>query len=178
MSRDEEFSASPEISEEYRSFEEFSVENSGRENDYLELAARSPLQMDSLTLAFSMRHLMRMSGDLLESLLVSLVHDAPPDLLRVLKTKGVELGRLHAEKVRGIIFAFRDSEDPEVRDKLSRAFQLMAMGRAQGRVALSLGESYNPPEEGWLSEDFGGDEFAMETVLCVENPVEIETEET
>jgi hypothetical protein len=178
MLTDEEFSASPEISEEFRSFEEFCAENSGREKDYLELTARNPLEMDSLTLAFSLRHLMRMSGDLLEELLLSLSDETPPDLLRILKIKGVELGKLHADKVRGIIFAFRDAETSEVRDKLARAFQLMAMGRARNRVALNLSESYNPPEEGWLSEDFGGDEFVMETVMSVENPTEIETEET
>lgn len=177
MSPDEEFSASPEMSEEFRSFEEFSIENSGREKDYLGLAAANPLKMDSLTLAFSMRHLIRMSGELLESLLVSIAEDRPPELHRILKIKGVELGKVHAEEVRGIIFAFRDAADPEVRDELARAFQLLAIGRAGDRVALRLGESYNPPEEGWLPEDFGGDEFAMETVMSVENPVEMETEE-
>jgi len=178
MPRDQEIAAGQEVSEEYRSYEEFCVENSGRELAYLEMVQQNPLEMDPTTLAFSLRHLLRLSGPMLDLLLDSLPDDVPPDLASILSVKGVGLDKAHAAKLRKIIFAFRDSGDGESASRLVRAFQLMAIGRERRNVVLSLGESYAPPEEGWLPEDFGGDEFAMETVLSVEDPVPVETEET
>jgi hypothetical protein len=37
-------------------------------------------------------------------------------------------------------------------------------------VILNLGESYKTPDEGWIEEDFGGDEGAREMVRSIEDP--------
>ena len=168
MSLDDEIIAGPEVSEEFARFEEFCTENTGREVAYLQMVKSSPLEMDPVTLAFCMRHLVRMSDGLTQMLLSTLDNDPPPELRTVLDAHGIQLDKSQAEDLRRIIFSFRDSPDEECRLPLVRAFQLMTIGRYRGRVALSLGESYSPPDEGWTLEDVGDDEFALETVRTIE----------
>jgi hypothetical protein len=168
MPNDAEIIAGPEISEEFMQLEEFCTENVGQELAYLQLVSSNPLEMDPVTLAFCMRHLVRLSGELMDLILKSLDSDPPPDLSTVLKAKGIQLDKARAGNLRDIFFAFRDATDPEQSSKIVRALQLMTMGRERHRVVLSLGESYTPPEEGWTLEDFGGDELAMEAVRSVE----------
>ena len=60
--------------------------------------------------------------------------------------------------------------DEETRDVLVKALQIMTITRQRRRVTLNLGESYKAPDEGWLEEDFGGDEGILETVKAVEDP--------
>lgn len=177
MADDAPFQANPEISEDYRSFEEFCAENTGRELDYLVLVGQNPLEMDPVTLSFSMRHLVRLNRQLMDVLLASLDEGPQPDLRDVLSVKGVQLDRSHAATLREVIFAFRDSPEEEQRAKLVRAFQLMTISRERNRVALTLGESYSPPDEGWTLEDFGGDDLTLETVRAVEDPRYVEWQE-
>jgi len=77
---EEDIIVSPELSEEFKSLEEFCSENSGRELDYLDVVSASPLQMDSLTLAFSMRHFLRLSRSLTDLLANSLNGETAPSL--------------------------------------------------------------------------------------------------
>lgn len=177
MSDDDTFQANPEVSEDYRSFEEFCAENTGRELDYLVLVAQNPLEMDPVTLSFSMRHLVRLNRQLMDVLLQSLDEGPQPDLLELLSVKGVQLDRSHATTLRDVIFAFRDCPDDEQRARLVRAFQLMTISREKQRVTLTLGESYSPPDEGWTLEDFGGDDMSLETVRAVEDPRYVDWQE-
>jgi hypothetical protein len=133
--------------------------------------------MDAVTLAFSMRHLVRLSDGLTKMLLSSLDDDSPPELHTVLDVHGIQLDKSEAKDLRRIIFSFRDSPDGECRLPLVRALQLMTIGRYRTRVALSLGESYSPPDEGWTLEDVGGDEFALETVRTLEEDGRVTFEE-
>ncbi|MBM4329577.1 MAG: hypothetical protein FJ118_20750 [Deltaproteobacteria bacterium] len=178
MFDDEEIIVTADLSEEFRGFEEFCVENAGRESVYLRMVAEKPLEMDSITLAFSMRHLVRLSKDLMEMLLKSVTNEDSPDLATMLGTKGIQLDKSNAEALRKIIFAFKDAPDQESSGALARAFQLMTMSRHRRRIKLTLTESYAPSEEGWLAEDFGGDDSLLETVRSIESPHWTQTEET
>jgi hypothetical protein len=179
MPLDDEIPVSPEISEEFTSFEEFCSENTGRELQYLEVVGKSPLEMDAVTLAFSMRHLVRLSRGLMDMLLGSLNDDSVPLLENILAAKGLQLDKTHAPILRDVIFAFRDSsEKEETSSILVRAFQLMTISRERRRVVLNLGESYAPPDEGWTQEDFGGDDSMLETVRSIEDPRWTTAEET
>jgi hypothetical protein len=170
MSLYDEIVVGPEISEEYQSFEEFCSENSGHELAYLDLVTKSPLQMDPVTLAFSMRHLVRLSRDLLDMLLESLKHENTPDISDVLGMKGIQLDKGQAQRLREIVFSYRDAEDEEVRPNFVKALQLMTISRERNKVTLNLGESYLPPDEGWNEDDFGGDDAALETIRSIEDP--------
>ena len=178
MPPDDEILVSPELSEEFRSFEEFCSENAGRELTYLEVVNQSPRDMDPVTLGFSMRHLVRMSRPLMDLLLESLNGDSSPSLQTILDSKVIQLDKTHAPELRNIIFAFRDAEDEETSLNLVKAFQLMIISRERRKVMLNLGESYAPPDEGWTAEDFGGDDSMLETVRRVEDPRWIDSEET
>lgn len=167
---EEEILANPDISAEFRTFEELVFENSGHEVDYLNLVSKDPSIMDVATLSFAMSSLMRLSGPLMEKLLESLSQDDLPDLKEILEIKGIDLDKKHASKLKNIIFTFRDSNDEETRGKLVKALQIMTIVRQRRRIALNLGESYRAPDEGWLDEDFGGDEGILETVKAVEDP--------
>lgn len=167
---EEEILVIPEISAEYRTFEELITENSGHELEYLELVSKDPVSMDAATLAFSLSRFLRMSGPLMEKLLLTLGEDDPPELMEILKTKGLELDRNQAEKLRHIVVSFKDSEDGEAGPNLVRALQIITIARQRPRVILNLGESYKAPNEGWLEEDFGGDEGAWEMVKSIEDP--------
>jgi len=173
---EEDIIVSPELSEEFKSLEEFCSENSGRELDYLDVVAASPLQMDSLTLAFSMRHFLRLSRSLTDLLANSLNGETAPSLSEILATKGIDLDKSQAARLRHIIFAFRDSADDEVVANMVKALQLMTIGRERRRVMLSFGETYAPPNEGWLPEDFGGDDTTYETIRSIEDPRWMESE--
>jgi hypothetical protein len=177
MTIDEEIVISPDISLDFQSFEEFCAENSGRELAYLDLVAKNPLDMDAVTLAFSMRHLVRLSKDLMEKLLDSFKKDSSLELGEILAVKGIQLDKTYSGRLRDIIFAFRDCQDSEFSSSLVRAFQLMTISRERKKVVLNLGESYAPPEEGWTQEDFGGDDSMFETVRAIEDPHWINAEE-
>lgn len=177
MAVDEEISVGPELSQEFKVFQEFCTENSGQELAYFEVVRNNPLEIDPVTLAFSMRHLLRLSQTLMNVLLESLDGDSTPTLDSLLKAKGIELGKSHATSLREVIFSFRDCNDAERQNNLVKAFQLMTMSRLPRRIVLNLAESYAPPEEGWTSEDFGGDESLLETVRSVEDPHWIKPEE-
>ena len=178
MPMDDEINVSPEISDEFQNFAEFCAENTGREASYLEMVGKNPLEMDSVTIAFSMRHLVRLSKNLLDVLLQSVQDDCePPSLNTILATKGIQLDKTRSEVLRGVIFSFRDSQDEECHSVLVRAFQLMAISRERRRMVLNLGESYAPPEEGWIEEDFGGDDSMLETVRAIEDPRWVREEE-
>ncbi len=177
MRDDEEISVSPELSQDFKSFEELCAENDGSELPYLQLAAQKPLEMDAATLAFSMRHVVRLSRELLDLLLGSINEDSELELDAIVASKGIQLDKSHATELRQIIFAFRDTEDPELRRNLTKVFQLITMSRERNRIALSLEESYSPTPEGWTEEDFGGDETLLETVRAIEDPHWIRTEE-
>ena len=177
MSLDDEIVAGPEVSEEFARFEEFCAENTGREFAYLQMVKSSPLEMDAVTLAFCMRHLVRMSDGLTDMLLSTLDNDPPPELHTVLDAHGIQLDKSQAEDLRRIIFSFRDSPDGECQLPFVRALQLITIGRHRARVVLNLGESYNPPDEGWTLEDVGGDELTLETVRTVEEVGRPEYEE-
>ena len=82
---EEEILVIPEISVEYRTFEELITENSGHELEYLELVSKDPLSIDAATLAFSLSRFLRMSGPLMETLLLTLGEDDPPELMEILK---------------------------------------------------------------------------------------------
>jgi len=170
MSADDEIVVSPEISEHYANFEEFCSENAGNELNYLDVVAKNPLQMDPVTLAFCLRHLVRLSRGLMDMLLESLKNDSPPTLLDCLASKGIQLDKSQAGRLRDLIFAFRDNGDEESQNTLVTALQLMTISRERGRIVLNLGESYNPPDEGWTAEDFGDDESMLETVRAIEDP--------
>ena len=53
----------------------------------------------------------------------------------------------------------------------------MTISREKAKVNLRITESYAPPEEGWTSEDFGGDESLLQTVRSIEDPHWITSEE-
>jgi hypothetical protein len=177
MTIEEEIVISPDISQDFQSFEEFCAENSGRELAYLELVAKNPLDMDAVTLAFSMRHLIRLSRELMDMLLESFKNESSLELTDILAVKGIQLDKIHSARLRDIIFAFRDCQDSEFSASLVRAFQLMTISRERRKVVLNLGESYAPPEEGWIQEDFGGDDSMLETVRAIEDPHWINAEE-
>lgn len=170
-------SVEPGLSEEFVSFEEFCAENAGRELSYFEMVTGNPLEMDSVTLAFTMKHMLRFSRELLDLLLKSLDGGSPPDLAAVLGVKGIQLDKTHAASLRDVIFAFRGCPDPETSCKLVRALQLMTITRERQKVRLNLGESYLPPDEGWTPEDYGDDENVMAAVRSVEDTRWTETEE-
>lgn len=170
MSFDDEIQVSPELSDEFRAFEEFCAENSGSELVYFDVVARDPLAMDSVTLAFSMRNLVRLSREVMDLILSTLNGDSHLTVRDILSAKGIQLDKNHAPRLRQVLFAFRDQDDEAVADSLVRAFQLMTISRERRKVVLNYGESYNPPEEGWTAEDFGGDEAMLETVRSVEEP--------
>jgi hypothetical protein len=134
--------------------------------------------MDVVTLAFSMRHLVRLSRQLMDMLLDSLNGESQPELQAILATKGIQLDKSYSASLRDVIFAFRDCDDLESQFKLTRALQLMTMSRQPQKLVLSLEESYRPPDEGWTPEDFGDDESLYETVRAIEDPYWIKTEET
>ncbi len=58
---EEEILVNPEISAEFRTFEELVSENTGNELEYLNLVEKDPIAMDSATLAFSLSRFMRLS---------------------------------------------------------------------------------------------------------------------
>lgn len=178
MARDKPIRMNLEVSQEFKSFEEFCSENVGRELTYLELVEQSPLDIDSITLAFSMRHLLRLSKGLRDVLLNSLANESMPSVSELLATKGIQLDKTHATCLREIVFAFRDCVDESISATFVRALQLMAVSRDRSDVILDHAESYVPPEEGWSSEDFGNDESAMEAVRSIEDPFWRPTEET
>jgi hypothetical protein len=178
MKMDEEIVVGPELSQEFSNFQEFCAENTGQELLYFEVVQRTPLQMDPLTLAFSMRHLVRLSRPLMDLLLQSLDGESEPALAAILATKGIQLDKTHAAALRDIVFSFRDAEEGEPQSSLVKAFQLMTISRNLPTVVLSLDESYQPPEEGWTAEDFGDDDSLYETVRSIEDPYWIKTEET
>jgi len=177
MPADDEIHVSPELSEEFTSFEEFCADNAGNELAYLEVVAKNPLEMDPVTRAFSMRHLLRLSRGVMDLLLESLNGDTEPSLKAILAARGIDLDKRHAQSLRDIVFAFRDASEEEAGSNMVRALQLMTMSRERKRVILNLGESYNPPDEGWLPEDFGGDDSSYETVRAIEDPRWTETQE-
>ncbi len=170
MSIDDEIVINPELSADFRSFEEFCDENSGSEKMYLELIAKNPTVMDSVTIAFCIRRLVKLSKEFADRVLFSVKEDEIPDLTQLLGTKGIQLDKNHSGKLREIIFAFRDSDDEQIRAELSKAFTLITLAREKKRVVFNVGESYKPPDEGWLAEDFDGDDTAYEMVRAVENP--------
>lgn len=174
---EDEILASPEISEQFSIFEEFCAENTGREMSYLGVVAQNPLEMDPITLAFSMRHLMRFSRELLDLLLQSLKDESLPALQDILALKGIQLDKSQALCLRNVIFSYRDCSDEETGAKLVTALQLMTISRERRKVVLNLGESYAPPDEGWTAEDFGNDESMLETVRSIEDPHWTQTDE-
>jgi hypothetical protein len=169
--------ANPDISQEFRQFEEFCSENAGNQLIYLELVKSNPLEMDPVTLAFSLRHLLRLSKRAIDLLVDSVAGDSALPLAAILDVKGIDLDKSQAKTLRDIIHAFRDCEDPERQELLVKAFQIMAMSRERKRVRLNLGEKYSHPEDGWTDEDFGGDEYAMHMVRSVEGAPEPDSEE-
>jgi hypothetical protein len=177
MPADQEILVSPELSEEYQTYEEFCSENTGHELVYLDVVGKNPLEMDAVTLAFSLRHLLRLSRNVMDMLLESLNGDSAPGFKDILDTKGIQLDKTHAARLREVLFAFRDAPDEEAGASMVRALQLMTISRESKKVQLTLGESYAPPDEGWTSEDFGGDDSMLETVKSIEDPRWNETEE-
>jgi hypothetical protein len=167
---DDEIVVCPEISQDFKTYEEFCTENTGRESMYLEVVARNPLQIDPVTLAFSMQRFVRLSQELLDILMLGLDGEKAPCLEGILDKKGIQLDKSQAGFIRNIIFSFRDSEEEETKTGLVRALQLLAISRDKRRVVLTLEESYNPPYEGWTAEDFGGDDLAFNEVRSIEDP--------
>ena len=178
MAGTEEVLVGPELSLEFKNFQEFCVENSGQELLYFDVVRNNPREMDPVTLAFSMRHLLRLSRPLMQMLLESLNGESFPDMQAVLATKGIQLDKSRATELRDIVFAFRDVDDPERQHSFVRALQLMTMSRNTQSLLLNVEEAYMPPEEGWTAEDFGDDESLYETVRAIEDPYWIKTEET
>ncbi|MEI8182852.1 MAG: hypothetical protein WCG29_09125 [Desulfomonile sp.] len=170
MSDEEGIQVSPELSQDFRSFEEFCSENTGSELIYFDVVAKNPLEMDPVTLAFSMRNLVRLSRGLMDYLLDSLNGDSPPTVREILAVRGIELDKSQAPRLRQIMFTFRDNPDEIMGGNLVKALQLMTIAREWRRVSLNLGESYSPPVEGWTSEDFGDDDSMLEAVRSVEDP--------
>ncbi len=174
---EDEILVSPDISEQFRTFEEFCSENTGRELAYLNVVTQNPLEMDPVTLAFSMRHLMRFSRNLMDLLLQSLKNESSPTLETILAAKGIQLDKSQASCLRNVIFSFRDCSDEEASARLVTALQLMTISRERSKVVLNLGESYTPPDEGWTAEDFGNDDTMLETVRSIEDPHWTQTDE-
>jgi len=170
MSIHDEIQVSQELSEEFRAFEEFCTENTGSEIVYFDVVAKDPLAMDPLTLAFSMQNLLRLSRELMDRILTTLNDDSQITLEEILSSKGIQLDKKRAQELRHVLFAFRDQGDDSITSDMVTAFQLMTIGRERTRVTLNYGESYNPPDEGWTAEDFGGDDTTLETVRSVEDP--------
>ncbi|MGD9819312.1 MAG: hypothetical protein AB7V04_11510 [Desulfomonilaceae bacterium] len=170
MSFDQEIVVNPELSSEFRSFEEFCDENSGSEGIYLDLIAKNPTVMDAVTLAFCMRHLVKLSQEFMTKAFASIKNDNIADLRELLDTKGIQLDKKHSDKLRKIVFAFRDTDDDQIKSELARAFTLIAFTRARKNLVLNIGESYRPPDEGWIDEDFDGNESAFEMVRAIEDP--------
>jgi len=177
MPEENEILVSPELSQDFRSFEEFCDENTGQELAYLEVVQRNPLEMDAVTLAFCLRHLIRLSRGLMDVLLKTLDGDATPDLPSILATKGIQLDKTRAAGLREVIFAFRDAADEETRLNLIKALQILTISREPRKIILNLGESYRMPDDGWIDEDFGGDDSLLEAVRAIEDPRWKETEE-
>jgi hypothetical protein len=177
MPVDDEIAVGPEISQDYVIFEEFCSENVGQELTYFEVVKGNPLDMDAVTLAFSIRRLIRMSRPLMNYMLETMQNDIAPDLSEVLALKGIDLDKSRAADLRNIIFAFRDSTDEEKTSTFIKSLQLLTISRERKRVTLNLGESYTPPEEGWMEEDFGGDDGLLDTVRSIEDPHWKNTEE-
>lgn len=173
---DEDIQVNPELSEDFTMLEEFCSENTGQELVYLDVVVKNPLEMDAVTIAFSMRHLVRLSNDLTETLMQSLSDDSMPTLASLLASKGIQLDKTHSEKLRNIIFTFRDSADEETSAALVKAFQLVAMIRNKRRLSLNLAESYSPPDDGWTEEDLG-DASALDAVRSIEDPHWINSED-
>lgn len=174
---DDEIVLNPEISEEFYNFDEFCSENTGHELTYFDLVVKNPLEIDSVTLAFSIRHLVRLSRGLLDMLVENIQNETPLSVEDILAIKGIQLDKTYASKLRDTIFAFRDCTDEEIKGNLVKTFQLLAISRERKKLSLNLGESYNPPDEGWTAEDFGGDDSMLDTVRSVEDPHWIKTEE-
>lgn len=170
MSFDEEILVCPELSEEFKSFEEFSSDNSGNELLYFDVVTKNPLEMDAVTLAFSMRNLLRLSRPLLDMLLKSLNGDSEPTLNEILACKGIQLDKSKASSLRQIFHAFGECPGDPAEHTLVKALQLMTIAREQKKLILNLSETYSPPDEGWTPEDFGGDDSMMEAVRSVEDP--------
>ena len=177
MSPDEEIVVGPELSHDFQNFEELCAENTGREVTYLEMVSRNPLEIDAVTLAFSLTHFIRLSRDLMDALLASMRDESELEVKTLLAMQGIQLDKKHAQTSRQVIFAFRDSEEPERAGNLVKALQLMTILRERKRVTLNLEESYTAPDDSWLSEDFGGDDTLLETVRAIEDPHWISTEE-
>lgn len=166
----DEIQVNQELSEEFRGLEEFCAENTGSELVYFEVVKKDPLAMDTITLAFTMQNLVRLSRELMDQILPTLNDDDQITLREILSSKGIQLDKKHAQDLRQILFAFRDVEDESIAANMLRAFQLMTIARERKRMVFNFGESYDPPDEGWTAEDFGGDDTALETVRSVEDP--------
>ena len=177
MQPDEEIVVGPELSHDFQNFEELCAENTGQELTYLQMVSRNPLEIDAVTLAFSLTHFIRLSRDLMDTLLASMSAESEPELKTVLAAHGIQLDKEHVQDLRRVIFAFRDSEEPERAKNLVRALQLMTILRERKRVTLNLEESYAAPDDSWTPEDFGGDDTLLETVRAIEDPYWISTEE-
>ncbi len=177
MPLDEEIVIGPELSHDFQSLEELYAENSGQELQYLEIVGRNPLEMDAVTLAFSLTQFLHLSQELMDTLLKSMSDDSEPDLKTVLGVHGIQLDKKNAHTLRQVIFAYRDSEESDQQRNLVRALELMTILRQRKRVVLNFEESYAAPEDSWTSEDFGGDDTLLETVRAIEDPYWISTEE-
>jgi hypothetical protein len=177
MPPNEEIVVDPELSHDFQNFEELCAENTGQEVTYLEMVSHNPLEIDAVTLAFSLTHFTRLSKDLMDTLLASMSDESEPELKTLLAMQGIQLDKKHAQDLRQVIFAFRDSEEPDRARNLVRALQLMTILRERKRVTLSLEDSYTAPDDSWTSEDFGGDDTLLETVRSIEDPHWISTEE-
>jgi hypothetical protein len=167
----------PGLSDDYRSFEELCAENAGQEFLYFDMVKTRPLEMDSVTLAFCLRHLVRLSQEVLEVLLASLDGESDVTLGTVLDLKGIQLDKSRAAELRNIVFSFRDCQESEIQGQFVRALQLLTINRLRRRVRLNLGETYTTPEEGWTLEDFGGDDSLLDTVRAIEDPAWTKNEE-
>jgi hypothetical protein len=177
MPLDEEIAIGPELSHDFQNFEELYAENSGQELQYLEIVGKNPLEIDPVTLAFSLTQFLRLSRELMDMLLMSMSGDSEPELKTVLACHGIQLDKKNAETLRQVIYAYRDSEEPDRQKNLVRALELMTILRERKRVVLNLEESYATPDDSWTPEDFGGDDTLLETVRAVEDPYWISTEE-
>ena len=80
MPLDEEIAIGPELSHDFQNFEELYAENSGQELQYLEIVGRNPLEIDPVTLAFSLTQFLRLSPELMDMLLMSMSGDSEPEL--------------------------------------------------------------------------------------------------
>jgi len=177
MPLDEEIVIGPELSHDFQNFEELYAENSGQELQYLEIVSKNPLEIDPVTLAFSLTQFLRLSQDLMDTLLKSISDDSEPELKTVLAMHGIQLDKRNVGTLRQVIFAYRDSGEPDRQRNLVRALELITILRQRKRVVLNLEESYAAPDDSWNAEDFGGDDTLMETVRAIEDPYWISTEE-